>query len=124
MTLSLRKIRYFIATADAGQVSHAGTHLGVSQSAITAAVQQLEAELGVALFSRHASITVLSDMVYRPWSLEGQRTDTRSVVGDIPTMDVGLAWPIGRPLSIVTRTFLDFMSMSFGGAGSALGHAS
>jgi DNA-binding transcriptional LysR family regulator len=53
MTFSLTKIRYFIATAEAGQVSHAGIHLGVSQSAITAAVQQLEGELGVSLFSRH-----------------------------------------------------------------------
>ncbi len=53
MTFSLKKIRYFIATAEAGQVSHAGIHLGVSQSAITAAVQQLEDELGVSLFSRH-----------------------------------------------------------------------
>src|SRR5437016_11907193 len=53
MTFSLTKIRYFIATAEAGQVSHAGIHLGVSQSAITAAVQQLEDELGVSLFSRH-----------------------------------------------------------------------
>jgi hypothetical protein len=29
MTFSLKKIRYFIATAEAGQVSHAGIHLGV-----------------------------------------------------------------------------------------------
>ena len=50
MTFSLKKIRYFIAAAEAGQVSHAGIHLGVSQSAITAAVQQLEDELGVDLF--------------------------------------------------------------------------
>src|SRR5258708_19764271 len=53
MTCSLKKIRHFTATAEAGQVSHAGIHLGVSQSAITAAVQQLEDELGVSLFSRH-----------------------------------------------------------------------
>ena len=37
-------------------------------------------------------VTILSDMVYRPWSLEGQRIETRHVIGDIPTMDVGLAW--------------------------------
>ena len=53
MAFSLKKVRYFIAAAEAGQVSHAGIHLGVSQSAITAAVQQLEDELGVSLFSRH-----------------------------------------------------------------------
>jgi DNA-binding transcriptional LysR family regulator len=303
MTLSLKKIRYFIATADAGQVSHAGIQLGISQSAITAAVQQLEAELGVILFERHAQgvsltaegarflqharhilsavneavraplaedrklggkvrigvtytvagyflprhharfartypgialelvelpreaiehgladgsldvavmlvsnlrnkrrlasetlirsrrrlwlpvehplrkretitladvaaeayvmltvdeadataskywkptglapktifttssveavrsmvaagmgVTILSDMVYRPWSLEGQRIDTQNVNADIPTMDVGLAWDSERPLAAGTRIFRDFLSMSFNGAGSA-----
>jgi DNA-binding transcriptional LysR family regulator len=29
-------------------------------------------------------ITVLSDMVYCPWSLEGQRLETRVVADDIP----------------------------------------
>jgi DNA-binding transcriptional LysR family regulator len=303
MTLSLKKIRYFIATADAGQVSHAGIQLGISQSAITAAVQQLEAELGVTLFQRHPQgvsltaegarflqharhimsavneavrapltedtklsgkvrigvtytvagyflprhharfartypgialelielpreaierglvdgsldiavmlvsnlrdkrhlayetlirsrrrlwlppehhfleretvtlddvarepyvmltvdeadqtaskywqpsglsprtifitssveavrsmvaagmgVTILSDMVYRPWSLEGQRIDTLNVVADIPTMDVGLAWNLGHPFAPTTKIFHDFLSMSFNGAGSA-----
>jgi DNA-binding transcriptional LysR family regulator len=65
-------------------------------------------------------ITVLSDMVYRPWSLEGQRIDMRNVVADIPTMDVGLAWDVSRQQSAATRTFHDFLSMSFNGAGGAL----
>ena len=37
-------------------------------------------------------VTILSDMVYRPWSLEGQRIELRNVTADIPTMDVGVAW--------------------------------
>ena len=53
MAISLRQIRYFIATADRGQVSLAATEVNVSQSAITAAIQQLEADLGVSLFTRH-----------------------------------------------------------------------
>lgn len=55
MPLTLRQIRYFIATADRGQVSQAATEVNVAQSAITAAIQQLEAELGVNLFTRHNS---------------------------------------------------------------------
>ena len=35
-------------------------------------------------------VTILSDMVYRPWSLEGQRIEQRNVLTPIPTMDVGL----------------------------------
>lgn len=37
--VSIVKIRYFIATADAGKVSLAAGNLNVSQSAITAAVK-------------------------------------------------------------------------------------
>jgi DNA-binding transcriptional LysR family regulator len=52
MTLSLKQVRYFIATADAGQVSQAAMALNVSQSAVTASIKQLEDGLGVALFKR------------------------------------------------------------------------
>jgi DNA-binding transcriptional LysR family regulator len=63
-------------------------------------------------------VTILSDMVYRPWSLEGQRIERRNVVADIPTMDVGIAWNRSRPQAPATRTFHEFLSLSFGGAGS------
>jgi len=61
-------------------------------------------------------VTVLSDMVYRPWSLEGQRIETRNVIGDIPSMDVGLAWNRALQQAPATRVFHDFMSMTFSGA--------
>ncbi len=64
-------------------------------------------------------ITILSDMVYRPWSLEGQRIEVRNLVGDIPSMDVGMAWNKAKPQSPATKTFHDFLSLSFSGAGSA-----
>lgn len=50
--VSLRQLRYFIAAADTGQFSQAALNVHVSQSAITAAVSQLEASLGVPLFDR------------------------------------------------------------------------
>lgn len=65
-------------------------------------------------------ITVLSDMVYRPWSLEGQRIETRLLLDDIPTMDVGLAWVRGRPMRAATRAFHDFLSLAFTGGGQSL----
>lgn len=54
MEFTLRQIRYFVATADAGQISHAGAMLGVSQSAVTEAVRALEAMAGVKLMNRHS----------------------------------------------------------------------
>jgi DNA-binding transcriptional LysR family regulator len=62
-------------------------------------------------------VTILSDMVYRPWSLEGQRIEQRNVVADIPTMDVGVAWNRTKAQSPATKTFHDFLSLAFGGAG-------
>ena len=60
-------------------------------------------------------VTILSDMVYRSWSLDGQHIETRNVDAEIPTMDVGLAWAKKKPPSEVTRTVLDFLSMNFSG---------
>jgi Bacterial regulatory helix-turn-helix protein, lysR family len=54
MSLSLRQINYFIATAEAGKLSLAASQLGVSQSAVTEAIKALEHETGVALLRRHA----------------------------------------------------------------------
>jgi len=65
-------------------------------------------------------ITVLSDMVYRPWSLEGQRIETRLLVDEIPTMDVGLAWARDWPMRPATRAFHDFLSLAFTGGGQSL----
>ncbi len=60
-------------------------------------------------------VTLLSDMVYRPWSLEGQRIERRDVVEDVPTMDVGTAWARDRPLTPTAKILRDFLALSFGG---------
>lgn len=50
--VSMRQLRYFVAAAKTGQFSQAASKVHVSQSAITAAVMQLEERLGVKLFER------------------------------------------------------------------------
>lgn len=52
MSISLKQIRYFIATAEAGQVSQAAVNLSISQSAITTAIRDLERSVGVTFFDR------------------------------------------------------------------------
>lgn len=54
-------------------------------------------------------ITILSDMVYRPWSLEGLRVEVLSIASPVPTMDVGLAWAVGEEISPGAKAFADFM---------------
>lgn len=62
-------------------------------------------------------VTILSDMVYRPWSLEGQRIEQRSTKEAIPSMDVGLSWARKRPLSDPAQVFRTFMALTMGGGG-------
>jgi DNA-binding transcriptional LysR family regulator len=61
-------------------------------------------------------VTILSDMVYRPWSLDGQRIELRPVAADIPSMDIGLAWNTKREISPATKLFREFLSLNFSGA--------
>jgi DNA-binding transcriptional LysR family regulator len=53
MAFTIRQLQYFIAVAELGTVSGAAQALSISQSAITEAVKELEADLGVVLFDRH-----------------------------------------------------------------------
>lgn len=62
-------------------------------------------------------VTILSDMVYRPWSLEGQRIELRTLDFDVPSMDVGIAWARDLPLSPAAGVFRAFMSVALGGGG-------
>ncbi|MCY1398872.1 HTH-type transcriptional regulator CynR [compost metagenome] len=61
MSLTLRQVRYFVATAEIGQISQAAIHLNISQSAVTTAIKELEALLGTLLFSRSAQGMTLTD---------------------------------------------------------------
>ena len=62
-------------------------------------------------------VTILSDMVYRPWSLEGQRIDVKTLSDGVPTMDVGLAWRRGADLSPAAEAFKDYLRLAFTGSG-------
>ncbi|MCJ0765526.1 LysR family transcriptional regulator [Variovorax terrae] len=58
MNISFRQMRAFAAVARAGSFTAAGRQLHLTQSAVSMLVQQLEAELGVQLFDRGASVTL------------------------------------------------------------------
>lgn len=61
MSYNLRHLKYFIATAELGQVSRAAVALSVSQSAVTAAIRELEAVLSTHLFVRSAKGMTLTE---------------------------------------------------------------
>ena len=65
-------------------------------------------------------VTILSDMVYRPWSLEGQRIETRTLTDPVPSMDVGLTWKHGARLTVAAQALYEYLSLTFNGAGQGL----
>ena len=61
MDYDLRQLRYFVAIAEAGSFSKASLELGVAQSALSHHISQMEARLGVGLFSRNAKGVKLTE---------------------------------------------------------------
>ena len=58
-------------------------------------------------------VTILSDMVYRPWSLEGRRIETINLKAAVPTMNVGLSWKHDIEHSAPMRAFRDYFKQLY-----------
>lgn len=65
-----------------------------------------------------AGVAILSDMVYRPWSLEGDRIEARLIDDDVPSMNVGLAWKRGAKLDPCAKALRDFCHVTYNAAGA------
>ncbi|MET9517989.1 LysR family transcriptional regulator [Streptomyces sp. NPDC002994] len=61
MDVDTRLLRYFIAVAEEGSLSRAAERLFVSQPALTKQIKQLEAQLGVRLFTRSRAGMALTE---------------------------------------------------------------
>lgn len=61
MDIDTRLVRYFLAVAEDGSLTHAAGRLFVSQPALTKQIKQLETRLGVRLFSRSRSGMALTE---------------------------------------------------------------
>lgn len=58
------------------------------------------------LVATGAGIAVLPDLVYRPWSLEGDRIESRDIAGALPVVQVGMVWRRGSSLPQAARDFI------------------
>lgn len=64
------------------------------------------------LVSHGFGVTILSEMVFRPWSLEGKRIESRDLKNPVPQMDVGILWSKSASSSAATRAFIEFLGYS------------
>ncbi|MDP3899203.1 MAG: LysR family transcriptional regulator [Mesorhizobium sp.] len=58
------------------------------------------------LVATGAGVALLPDLVYRPWSLEGDRIESRDVSGALPVVQVGMVWRRGSGLAQAARDFI------------------
>ena len=124
--MELRQLRYFAAVADARGFRRAGLQIGVRQSALSKSVRDLEEELGVSMFERHAGgvrlthagwqflarvRTILEELDGALWAVaaEGRGSEGRLRIGLLASIstshvrDLIQLWRDGHP-----RVVLDF----------------
>ncbi|HEY0034391.1 MAG TPA: LysR family transcriptional regulator [Devosia sp.] len=58
------------------------------------------------LVATGAGLAILPDLIYRPWSLEGDRIESRDVAGALPVVQVGMVWRKGSQLPRAARDFI------------------
>lgn len=86
-----RQLRYFLEIARSGSLSLASAALRIAQPALSQHVAALEAELGVALFERHAKGVTLTP--------EGKRLQQRatSILEQLESLKTDVLAPTGKP---------------------------
>jgi len=116
MAISLRQLRYFVRTVDAGNITRAAEQLFVAQPALGLQIRQLEESLGVSLLSRHSrgvSPTRAGSVLYeRACEILRMVDDTQRVVAaagrqDVEAVVLGLTYGVmallGRDIVIAAR---------------------
>jgi len=61
------------------------------------------------LIAHGFGVTILSDMIYRPWSLEGKKIEARPILDVVPDLEVGLIWNPDAMLNTPANSFKQFL---------------
>ncbi|ENA29899.1 hypothetical protein HMPREF1487_08153 [Pseudomonas sp. HPB0071] len=59
-------------------------------------------------------VTILSDMVFRTWSLEGKKIEVRPLNDAVPPMELGLIWKPDTELPTAAEAFRQFLIQACG----------
>lgn len=59
------------------------------------------------LIAINAGVALLPNLIFRPWSLDGDKIETRDVSGVLPVVKVGFVWRKGSELTKLAQSFVD-----------------
>jgi DNA-binding transcriptional LysR family regulator len=102
---------YILATVDEGSVSTSRywEARGLTPD-VAFRTSSMEALRG--LVAHGFGVTILSDMLYRAWSLEGKKIEARPLADAIPPMELGLIWRPETALPEPAQAFRQFLIMT------------
>lgn len=108
MLTDIAKHGYILATVDEGEASAMRYWRAAGlEPKVVFRTSSMESLRG--LVAHGFGVTILSDMIYRPWSLEGRRIEARPIADAIPAMELGLIWRAVPELSLAARSFQQFL---------------
>ncbi len=99
---------YILLTVDDAE-NAARRHWGDKGCGLNVAMRTSSLEALRGLVAYGFGVSVLSDLVYRPWSLEGKKIVAVPIMDDVAPMDVGLLWPIDREPAGPAELFRQFL---------------
>jgi DNA-binding transcriptional LysR family regulator len=70
------------------------------------AIRTRSVEAARSLVATGAGVAILPDLIYRPWSLEGDRIEARDLAQDLPPVKVAVVWRRGSPLPPAATQFI------------------
>jgi DNA-binding transcriptional LysR family regulator len=99
---------YILLTVDDADTA-AVRHWAATKCNLKVAMRTSSLEALRGLVAYGFGVSILSDMVYRPWSLEGKRIVAIPIIDPVEPMNVGLVWPAGRPPVGLVDIFRQFL---------------
>ena len=113
--MKLSQLRDVVAVAETGSLRAAGRHLGIAQPAITRSIREIEHELGVTLFERHAKGVRLTDIgrafVRRAESVQSELRRAEEEIAQLKgrlTGEIALAVSTASAMSLLPRALQQF----------------
>lgn len=99
---------YILLTVDDADTA-AAAHWSEGREALKIAMRTSSLEAVRGLVAYGFGVSILADLVYRPWSLEGRKIMAIPIADAVAPMDVGMLWPRKREPAGLVEVFRQFL---------------